>query len=211
MEKKSEFVEGLGVVKVLSVYAYLEFQKQKKDKYLDDIDISTIGLDLLRNSITIIPQDPCLIEGTLKYNIDPFNKYSDEEIIQILKDIGFEYIESDDKIMDKNIEQGGSNLSVGQKQLICIARALLRKSKIVIMDEATSNIDINTEIAIQKALNILLENSTVITVAHRIKTIINYDKILVLDGGDVKEFDSSSNLIKNEDSLFHQLLSKSIL
>ena len=113
--------------------------------------------------------------------------------------------------MDKNIEQGGSNLSVGQKQLICIARALLRKSKIVIMDEATSNIDINTEIAIQKALNILLENSTVITVAHRIKTIINYDKILVLDGGEVKEFDSPSNLIKNEDSLFHQLLSKSIL
>ena len=113
--------------------------------------------------------------------------------------------------MDKNIEQGGSNLSVGQKQLICIVRALLRKSKIVIMDEATSNIDINTEIAIQNALNILLENSTVITVAHRIKTIINYDKILVLDGGIVKEFDSPSNLIKNEDSLFHQLLSKSIL
>ena len=113
--------------------------------------------------------------------------------------------------MDKNIEQVGSNLSVGQKQLICIARALLRKSKIVIMDEATSNIDINIEIAIQKALNILLENSTVITVAHRIKTIINYDKILVLEGCEVKEFDSPSNLIKNEDSLFHQLLSKSIL
>ena len=113
--------------------------------------------------------------------------------------------------MDKNIEQGGSNLSVGQKQLICITRALLRKSKIVIMDEATSNIDINTEIAIQKALNILLENSTVITVAHRIKTIINYDKVLVLDDGEVKEFDSPSILIKNINSLFYQLLSKSIL
>jgi ABC-type multidrug transport system fused ATPase/permease subunit len=179
--------------------------------FIDDIDISTIGLDLLRNSITIIPQDPCLIEGTLKYNIDPFNKNKNEEIIKILKDIGFEYSEPDDKIMDKNIEQGGSNLSVGQKQLICIARALLRKSKIVIMDEATSNIDINTEIAIQKALNILLENSTVITVAHRIKTIINYDKVLVLDDGEVKEFDSPSILIKNINSLFYQLLSKSIL
>ena len=178
---------------------------------IDDIDISTIGLDLLRNCITIIPQDPCLIEGSLKTNLDPYNKNKDEEIIKILKDIGFDYIESDDKILNKKIEQGGSNLSVGQKQLICIARALLRRSKIVIMDEATSNIDINTEILIQNALNLIVKNTTVITVAHRIKTIINYDKILVLNDGIVKEFDSPSNLIKNKDSLFYRLYSKSNL
>jgi len=179
--------------------------------FIDNIDISTIGLDLLRSNLTIIPQDPCLLEGTLKYNIDPFNKNKNEDIIQILKDIGFEYTESDDKIMDKMIEQGGSNLSVGQKQLVCIARALLRKSKIVVMDEATANIDMNTEQIIQKALNLVLENSTVITVAHRIKTIINYDKILVLDAGEVKEFDSPTNLLKDENSLFHELFSKSTL
>ena len=178
---------------------------------IDDVDIGTIGLDLLRKNITIIPQDPCLLEGTLKYNIDPFNKIEGEEIIKILKDIGFEYTESDDKIMDKMIEQGGANLSVGQKQLVCIARALLRKSKIVVMDEATANIDMNTEQIIQKALNLVLENSTVITVAHRIKTIINYDKILVLDNGRVKEFDSPTNLLKDENSLFHELYSKSTL
>ena len=177
---------------------------------IDDIDISTIGLDLLRNCITIIPQDPCIIEGSLKSNLDPFNKNKDEEIIKILKDIGFDYMESDDKILNKKIEQDGSNLSVGQKQLICIARALLRKSKIIIMDEATSNIDINTEILIQNALNIILKNATVITVAHKIKTIINYDKILVLNDGEVKEFDSPSNLIKNKDSMFYKLYSKSI-
>ena len=179
--------------------------------FIDNVDISTIGLDLLRSSITIIPQDPCLLEGTLKYNIDPFNQIKGEEIIQILKDIGFDYTEPDDKIMDKMIEPGGSNLSVGQKQLVCIARALLRRSKIVVMDEATANIDMNTEQIIQKALKLVLEHSTVITVAHRIKTIINYDKILVLDNGKVKEFDSPTNLLKDENSLFHELYSKSTL
>ena len=179
--------------------------------FIDNVDIATIGLDLLRSNLTIIPQDPCLLEGTLKYNIDPFNKTKNEDIVQTLKDIGFEYTEPDDKIMDKMIEQGGSNLSVGQKQLVCIARAILRKTKIVVMDEATANIDMNTEQIIQKALNIVLDNSTVITVAHRIKTIINYDKILVLDAGEVKEFDSPSNLLKNENSLFRTLVSKSTL
>ena len=179
--------------------------------FIDNVDIATIGLDLLRSNLTIIPQDPCLLEGTLKYNIDPFNKTKNEDIVQTLKDIGFEYTEPDDKIMDKMIEQGGSNLSVGQKQLVCIARAILRKTKIVVMDEATANIDMNTEQIIQKALKLVLENSTVITVAHRIKTIINYDKILVLDNGKVKEFDSPSNLLKDENSLFHELYSKSTL
>ena len=179
--------------------------------YIDNVDIATVGLDLLRSNLTIIPQDPCLLEGTLKYNIDPFNKSKNEDIIQILKDIGFDYTEPDDKIMDKMIEQNGANLSVGQKQLVCIARALLRKSKIVVMDEATANIDMNTEQIIQKALNLVLENSTVITVAHRIKTIINYDKILVLDAGEVKEFDTPTNLLKNENSLFHELYTKSTL
>ena len=179
--------------------------------FIDNIDITKIGLDLLRKNITIIPQDSCLLEGTLKYNIDPFNKYSDEEIIQILKDIGFEYTESDDLILNKKIEQNGANLSVGQKQLICIARALLRKTKIVVMDEATASIDMNTEKIIQKAMNLVLENSTVITVAHRIKTIINYDKILVLDNGEIKEFDTPTNLLKNEKSFFYELFNKSTL
>ena len=179
--------------------------------YIDNIDTTKIGLDLLRKNITIIPQDPCLLEGTLKYNIDPFNKNSDEEVIQILKDIGFEYYEPDDKIMSKMIEQNGANLSVGQKQLVCIARALLRKTKIVVMDEATASIDMNTEQVIQKAMNLVLENSTVITVAHRIKTIINYDKILVLDNGEIKEFDTPTNLLKNEKSFFYELFNKSTL
>ena len=179
--------------------------------YIDGEDITKIGLDILRQNLTIIPQDPCLMEGSLKYNIDPFDKAKDEEIISILKKIGFEYTEPDDKILNRKIEQGGSNLSVGEKQLICIARAILRKTKIIVMDEATANIDMKTEEKIQKALQYVLSYSTVITVAHRIKTIINYDKILVLNNGKIEEFDTPSNLLKNEKSLFYELYSKSTI
>ena len=151
------------------------------------------------------------MEGTLKYNIDPFNTVDNEEILTVLKKIGFEYTESDDIILDRKIEQNGTNLSVGEKQLICICRAILRKTKIIVMDEATANIDMTTEEKIQKALEYALENSTVITVAHRIKTIIHYDKILVLNNGEIVEYDSPTNLIKDEKSLFYQLYSKSTL
>jgi ATP-binding cassette subfamily C (CFTR/MRP) protein 1 len=179
--------------------------------YIDNEDITKIGLDLLRSNITIIPQDPCLFEGNLRYNIDPFKKNNDDEIINILKKIGFEYNEPDNEILDKMIQQNGTNLSVGEKQLICIARAMIRKTKIIVMDEATANIDMRTEEKIQRALEIVFKNSTVITVAHRIKTIINYDKILVLDKGNVMEFDSPQNLLKNENSLFFKLYNKSTL
>ena len=179
--------------------------------YIDDEDITQMGLDILRRNITIIPQDPCLMEGSLKYNIDPFDTAQDDEILQILKKIGFEYTESDDKILNRKIEQGGSNLSVGEKQLVCIARAILRKTKIIVMDEATANIDMKTEEKIQNALEYVLDFSTVITVAHRIKTIINYDKILVLNNGKIEEFDTPKNLLKNEKSLFYELYSKSTM
>ena len=193
----------------LSLFRFLDVTEGQI--FIDNVDIETIGLDLLRRNLTIIPQDPCLLQGTLKYNIDPFNKTSNEEIIQILKDIGFEYTEPDDKILDKLIELSGSNLSVGQKQLVCIARALVRKNKIVIMDEATANIDMNTEKIIQKALNLVLKDSTIITVAHRIKTIVDYDKILVLDAGRVREFDTPANLLNDQNSLFYMLYNKSTL
>ena len=176
---------------------------------IDNVDISKIGLHLLRNNITIIPQDPCLVEGSVKYNLDPFNKIDKKELEKVIKDVGLESNESNSNFLEKKIESGGNNLSVGQKQLICIARAILRISKIVVMDEATANIDMKTENLIQKALNKVLEKATVITVAHRIKTIINSDRILVLNNGEVKEFDSPKNLLQNEKSLFYELFNKS--
>jgi ABC-type multidrug transport system fused ATPase/permease subunit len=152
------------------------------------------------------------MEGTLRYNIDPLNKYKDNEIKEVMKMIGFDYIldKSPDGI-NQVITEGGSNLSVGEKQLICICRAILRKSKIIIMDEATASIDYQTEEIIQKAINQILNESTIITIAHRIKTIINYDRIMTLENGEIVNFDTPQNLLKDKNSLFYELYSKSTL
>ena len=179
---------------------------------IDDVDITKIGLDKLRKNLTIIPQDPALMEGTLRYNIDPLNLNKDIDIINIMEKIGFNYIIENNPLgINQIIQEGGSNLSVGEKQLICITRAILRKSKIIIMDEATANIDYQTEEIIQKAINEILNNSSVITIAHRIKTIINSDKIIVLENGEIVDFDTPKKLLENKNGLFYNLYSKSTL
>ena len=178
--------------------------------FIDDIDISEIPLDILRKSITIIPQDPVLISGSLRYNIDPFNYYTDDKIIEIIKKIKFDYIISKNELgLEQIITEEGSNLSVGEKQLICIVRAILRNSKIVIMDEATASIDFKTEEIIQNCVNEILNKSTIITIAHRIKTIINYDKIISIDNGKIIEFDTPSNLLKDKNGIFYNFYYKS--
>jgi len=180
--------------------------------YIDGVDISRVGLKKLRESITIIPQDSTLMNGTLRYNIDPVNAYTDKEIIHVMKKIGFDYIINLNKDgLDQNISENGSNLSIGEKQLICITRAILRKSKIIVLDEATASIDYKTEEIIQKALNEILTNSTMISIAHRIKTVMNSDKILVLENGEIIEFDTPKNLLSNKNSYFYDFYSKSLL
>ena len=180
--------------------------------YIDGVDISKVGLDKLRGSITIIPQDSTLMNGTLRYNIDPIKAFSDKEIIQVMKKIGFDYIINQHNLgLDQNISENGSKLSIGEKQLICITRAILRKSKIIVLDEATASIDYKTEEIIQKALNELLNDSTMICIAHRIKTVMNANKILVLENGEIAEFDTPKNLLENKNSLFYDFYSKSLL
>ena len=177
--------------------------------FIDGINTSDIGLELLRKNLTIIPQEPILIEGTLRYNIDPTNCYTDKEIIDILSEVGLdEFIVN--KNLDYQIEDNGVNISIGEKQLICIARALLKKTKIILMDEATANIDYKTESFLQNSINQGLKDSTVITIAHRIKTIINYDKIIVLKNGEIVELDSPKNLLIKK-GLFYQLYKESTL
>ena len=175
---------------------------------IDDIDISKIGLEILRNSLTIIPQEPILIEGNIRDNIDPSRAFSDIEISNLLYEVGLsEFLKN--KNLDYIIEENGNNISVGEKQLLCIARALIKKTKIILMDEATANIDYRTESILKKNINEDMKDCTVITIAHRIKTIINYDKILVLKEGEIEEFDTPENLISKK-GLFYQLYKESI-
>ena len=176
---------------------------------IDDIDISEIGLEMLRKNLTIIPQEPTIIEGTLRENVDPSNTVSDEEIKKVLCGVGLDYF-LEDKNLDYQIENNGNNISIGEKQLICIARALIKKSKIILMDEATANIDYKTETFLQNSINEQLKDCTVITIAHRIKTIINYDRILVLNNGEIVEYDTPQNLLDKK-GLFYQLYKESIV
>ena len=135
-----------------------------------------------------------------------------KEIYKVLKKIGFdEFVKKKRFKLSHTISENGSNLSIGEKQLICITRAILRKSKIVILDEATASIDFRHEEIVQKAIDQLLKNSTLISIAHRIKTVLNSDKILVLENGEVKEFDKPDVLLKDKNSYFSELYTKSLI
>ena len=191
---------------LLGLFRILEANKGKI--IIDGIDISKIGLEILRQSLTIIPQEPILLEGNIRDNIDPTRTFNDSEILNILKEVGLNDF-MNDKNLDYKIEENGNNISVGEKQLLCIARALLKKTKIILMDEATANIDYKTEAALKKSIHEDMKESTVITIAHRIKTIINYDKILVLKEGEIEEFDSPQKLIEKK-GLFYQLYKESM-
>lgn len=181
---------------------------------IDGVDISKVDLQVLREKVTTIPQDPVIFKGTLKFNIDPYGKESDESIDLLLARSGLDkLIGKDEKSKNRPlrefmIEEGGNNLSAGEKQLICICRASVRKAKVVIFDEATANIDIVTEAKIMNLIKEDFAESTVITIAHRLNTIINSDKIAVMSYGKKKEYDSPKELLQRPDSEFTKLLNE---
>ena len=177
---------------------------------IDGVDISKIGLEDLRSKMAIIPQEPLLFSGTVRDNLDPFHQYTDEEIWSSLERARMKTVIAENTAgLEAAVEEHGSNFSVGQRQLLCVARALLRKSKVILMDEATASIDLETDLNIQKTIRSEFKDSTVITIAHRIHTISDSDKVLVLDLGEVKEFDAPAVLLSNKDSLYSQLVEKS--
>jgi len=206
---------------------------------IDDVDIGLIGLQDLRESITIVPQDPTLFTGTIRSNLDPFNLFTDEDIFTALRRVQLigvptsttnpstpltssrpatpgRAVEFDvpsgasTPVTNKNVflnlsspvTESGNNLSQGQRQLLCLARALLKQPKVLMMDEATASIDYNTDSKIQETIREL--KSTIITIAHRLQTIVDYDKVLVLDKGSVVEYGHPHELLKKEgkDAIF---------
>ncbi|KAH8986106.1 hypothetical protein EDB92DRAFT_2054957 [Lactarius akahatsu] len=182
--------------------------------YYDGKLTSSINLDALRSNITIIPQVPELLSGSLRENLDPFSQYDDATLNGALRASGLFSLQSDDEdgrlTLDSQISSGGGNLSVGQRQILALARAIVRGSKLLILDEATSAIDYKTDTIIQTSLrNELKGDVTLITVAHRLQTIIDADKVMVLDAGRIVEFDKPSELLKSENSRFRSLVDES--
>lgn len=174
---------------------------------IDGVPINEIGLYDLRHKLSIIPQDSQLFEGTIRENIDPMNEYSDEEIWRVLD---LSHLKEHVLAMSKEglltqLSEGGSNLSVGQRQLMCLARALLIPSKILVLDEATAAVDVETDKVIQETIRTAFKDRTILTIAHRINTIMDSHKIIVLDSGCVREFDTPETLLKNKDSGFYSL------
>ena len=165
------------------------------------MDCLKLGLKDLRTSLSIIPQDPVLFSGTIRFNLDPFDEHSDHDIWDILRKCElYDFINNKEDKLECAVLEDGSNFSQGQKQLICIGRALLKKSKILLLDEATSSIDKYTDRLIQKLITEQFKDRTVLCIAHRLETIIDYDKIMVLDKGEIIEYDTPQNLLnKDED------------
>ncbi|XP_043087240.1 multidrug resistance-associated protein 1 isoform X6 [Puntigrus tetrazona] len=172
---------------------------------VDGVNIAQLGLHELRSRITIIPQDPVLFSGSLRMNLDPFDGYTDEEVWRALELAHLKNFVSGlpDKL-NHECSEGGENLSLGQRQLVCLARALLRKTKILVLDEATAAVDLETDNLIQSTIRTQFEDCTVLTIAHRLNTIMDYTRVLVLDKGQMTEFDSPSNLIAKK-GIFYKM------
>ena len=198
---------------VLALLRILEIEEEEHDLYgtikIDGVNIKNLSLETLRRNIVTIPQEPYLLEGSLKFNIDPLDLHSRSEVVESLKKVNFFSSLSKEikdikrgskeiQLIDEfEIEAKGSNLSLGQRQLICIARALIQKPKILVTDEATASIDLKTDQLVQELIKTELKNTTVLTIAHRLNTIIEYDKIVILKKGKKVEEGSPYELLQN--------------
>ena len=178
---------------------------------VDGVDLSTVELHTVRRRMAFIPQQPALFAGTLRFNLDPFKQYEESQIWAALDCVQLKaFVEASSEKLELKVAESGANLSVGQRQLISMARSMLSRSKVVVMDECTANVDLATDKLVQDAIfqGESFAGSTVIVIAHRIETIINCDQVLVLDQGHVLECDAPSVLLRNKDGAFAQMVAK---
>nr|XP_054302515.1 ATP-binding cassette sub-family C member 4 isoform X3 [Pongo pygmaeus]XP_054385521.1 ATP-binding cassette sub-family C member 4 isoform X4 [Pongo abelii] len=214
-QEKVGIVGRTGAGKSSLISALFRLSEPEGKIWIDKILTTEIGLHDLRKKMSIIPQEPVLFTGTMRKNLDPFNEHTDEELWNALQESFFfvhlqvqlkETIEDLPGKMDTELAESGSNFSVGQRQLVCLARAILRKNQILIIDEATANVDPRTDELIQKKIREKFAHCTVLTIAHRLNTIIDSDKIMVLDSGRLKEYDEPYVLLQNKESLFYKMV-----
>ncbi|KAM9321307.1 ATP-binding cassette sub-family C member 4 [Gastrophryne carolinensis] len=206
-KEKVGIVGRTGAGKSSLISALFRLAEPEGKIWIDKMLTSELGLHDLRKKMSIIPQEPVLFTGTMRKNLDPFDEHTDEELWDVLEEVQLkEAIEELPGRIETQLAESGSNFSVGQRQLVCLARAILRKNRILIIDEATANVDPRTDELIQKTIREKFADCTVLTIAHRLNTIIDSDKIMVLDAGRVKEFDEPYNLLQNKESLFYNMV-----
>lgn len=166
---------------------------------IDNVDISRLTLNRLRSCISVIPQTPILFTGTLRYNLDPFDNYTDENCLAVLDVLQLKHrVCKHPAGLHLPVEESGSNFSVGERQLICVARAILKQSKIVLIDEASANVDQETDAFIRAAIVNNFRDCTILTIAHRLSTIAESDRILVMNQGTVANFDLASRILHEQ-------------
>ena len=174
---------------------------------IDGVDIKELNLQASRRSMAVITQDPILFSGSLRRNLDPFSLYENHDLWSTLEEVQLKaLVQQLPEQLEYKLRESGSNFSVGERQLVCLARALLRKSKIIILDEATANVDYKTDRLIQEVIRDRFKDSTVLTIAHRLNTIMDYDKVLVMDEGRVVEFAKPEVLLQNDGGYFTRLV-----
>ncbi|PPR02009.1 hypothetical protein CVT24_011132 [Panaeolus cyanescens] len=199
----------------LSLFRFVEATEGRI--LIDDVDIASIGLTDLRSRLTIIPQDPTILSGNLRSTLDVFDEYQDHEIYEALRRVHL--IPSEDtpaeaadtvnmnvfRDLDSVVSEGGDNFSTGEKQLLCMARAILKRSKVLVMDEATASVDYATDELISKTIRSEFAESTILTIAHRLRTVIDYDRVMILEQGRIVEFDRPAELLQRSNSKFYAL------
>ncbi|KAI2473984.1 ATP binding cassette (ABC) transporter subfamily C member [Diabrotica virgifera virgifera] len=206
-KEKIGIVGRTGAGKSSLINALFQLTETIGDILIDEVNISQIGLHDLRTKISIIPQEPVLFSGTMRKNLDPFDEFSDAELWSVLEEVELkEAVENLVAGLNSKMSEGGTNFSVGQRQLVCLARAILRKNKLLVLDEATANVDPQTDALIQQTIRTKFAECTVLTIAHRLNTVMDSDKVLVMDAGTLKEFDHPHVLLQDKDGIFYGMV-----
>ncbi|XP_046581519.1 ATP-binding cassette sub-family C member 4-like isoform X2 [Haliotis rubra] len=206
-KEKIGIVGRTGAGKSSLLAALLRLAEPEGKMWIDGMDVTIIGLTELREKISVIPQDPVLFTGTLRQNLDPLDMYTDDKLWQVLEQVQLKTkIQDSPEGLCMGVAESGHNFSVGQRQLVCLARALLAANKILVLDEATAHVDHETDQLIQRVLRAKFRECTVLTIAHRLNTVMDCDRIMVLDEGELKEFDIPYNLLLHKDGYFCKLV-----